>query len=181
MTKDDIHHNEAKKAKLNEWRKARKASVVDKINTSSIPYKIRLVFGLANAIEWLRVDVTRDIRAVAVTEGLVSKDENLRGYWNALDNMIRAVNQMSYWFDKWVEPNIQMLSEDDKTGKIDAEVYDRLNNDSKEIVRLIMAYFDRKISPNLIDEIMKQKSFGIFSEEDFKRFEIQTNEEDHEK
>lgn len=137
---------------------------------STIPNEIIIMGVLATAIELMSTHTFRRIRTIYNKRGLETKDTGsiLKG----LKMYCTKVREMTYWFDREIEPN----TIDCTFTSHGVRSYDNFYHSANEVCQHMMLLFDRLVTPERADEarnlIKGMSSAGLFTEEDIEYFNM---------
>lgn len=148
----------------------KKKDIRRQIDETTIPEELKVLTIMANATRILSEQCYQRIRAIYAKNGFLLKDNELLSGITEYSNMERKA---CYQFFHKVEPMI-CHSTFDVGG---AEQYDSFNQDSNELIRLILLYIDRTSMDNeafgkVFKVLRNMPSKGIFNNEDIARFKM---------
>lgn len=148
--------------------KEKKAQIRSRIDNSSIPEEIKLMFLVASACQSIVEHCDNRIRNVFASHGIKTKENDLL---SGLNEYCKAVKLASIRFYDRIDRQIAGATFD--VGGVDA--YDGFNDNVCEIIQVIMLYVDRTAkSADAAEKVFKlladMPSHGIFKDEDINHF-----------
>lgn len=142
--------------------------IKDKIDKSSIPDEVKLMYIVACACQYIVEHCDSRIRNVFASCGIKTRGNDLL---SGLNDYSKAVKMASARFYDRIEGQIIGATFD--IGG--TESYDGFNGDATELVRLLMLYVDRTARDSgkagkVFSLLEEMPSLGIFKNEDIKHF-----------
>lgn len=142
--------------------------IKDKIDKSSIPDEVKLMYIVACACQYIVEHCDSRIRNVFASCGIRTRGNDLL---SGLNDYSKAVKMASARFYDRIEGQIIGATFD--IGG--TESYDGFNGDATELVRLLMLYVDRTARDSgkarkVFSLLEEMPSLGIFKEEDINHF-----------
>lgn len=154
--------------------------VAEEVMKTSIPNQLHLLYGLANAMDILRIAIDGELRdmyarhASAHPTQFVNPKGFSEGDLRGFTNYTRAAKAMAIGFEKDMEHMVQAATMDDD-GKVNVETYDYFMHDSNWILKLVMYAIDRNLTDQGILEAIKaipKSGEGLFPDELIERFTL---------
>ena len=131
--------------------------IAEEVMKTSIPAQLHLLYGIANAMDILRIAIDGQLKDIYYRFGEDFKktvhgfgEQDTRG----LVNYTRAAKAMAIGFEKDMERMIQAATSDDD-GKVVIENYDSFMNDSNWCIKLLMYAVDRNVTRQDILDMVK--------------------------
>ena len=125
--------------------------IAEDISKTPIPNMLKLLYGMGDAMDLLRLEVDRMIRDVYREHGIQTRHGFAEMDLKGLTEYCKAAKSMSYWFDRAIEPKIQVSTLDEDGN---GECYDNFHSDSNMLLRWVMYGVDRMIyHPELLDTV----------------------------
>lgn len=131
--------------------------IAEEVMKTSIPAQLHLLYGIANAMDILRIAIDDQLRDIYYRYGKDTKNAR-HGFGEhdrrSLRNYIHAAKAMEIGFEKDMERMIQAATSDDE-GRVVTENYDYFMNDSNWCIKLLMYAVDRNVTRQDILEMVK--------------------------
>lgn len=131
--------------------------IAEEVMKTSIPSQLHLLYGIANAMDILRIAIDDQLRDIYYRFGKDTKNK-IHGFGEqdrrSLKNYIHSAKAMEMGFEKDMERMIQAATLGDD-GKVDIDNYDSFMNDSNWCIKLLMYAVDRNVTRQDILDMVK--------------------------
>lgn len=154
--------------------KDRRKEIRRDIKASTIPEELKLMYLLANAVEIMSQQSMRRLESVYVRHGYNLKENTML---TGLNQYCRFVKLASCQFFDRVDPHIINATWGVGRDADGAAVMDSFNEDSNEIIRLVMLYVDRTARDRggfgkVFKTLRQLPSAGLFEDADIARYKM---------